>query len=78
MLLGMLFTSQRAAAKGKRQRSAETARTLVAQSWRFCACVCCLQGRTRRFWRIYWQGARKAVGYLWSLGVVAEVIIFAE
>ncbi|MDR8241731.1 3-phenylpropionate MFS transporter, partial [Acinetobacter baumannii] len=57
--------------------------TLVRQSWRFLACVCLLQGAHAAysgFSAIYWQQAgysASAVGYLWSLGVVAEVVIFA-
>ena len=47
------------------------------------ACVCLLQGAHAAYYgfsAIYWQAAgysASAVGYLWSLGVVAEVIIFA-
>jgi PPP family 3-phenylpropionic acid transporter len=57
--------------------------TLVRQSWRFLACVCLLQGAHAAYYgfsAIYWQEAgysASAVGYLWSLGVVAEVVIFA-
>lgn len=57
--------------------------TLVRQSWRFLACVCLLQGAHAAYYgfsAIYWQQAgysASAVGYLWSLGVVAEVVIFA-
>ncbi len=56
---------------------------LVLQNWRFLACVCLLQGAHAAYYgfsAIYWQAAgysASAVGYLWSLGVVAEVIIFA-
>jgi PPP family 3-phenylpropionic acid transporter len=55
----------------------------VRQSWRFLACVCLLQGAHAAYYgfsAIYWQQAgysASAVGYLWSLGVVAEVVIFA-
>lgn len=53
------------------------------QHWRFLACVSFLQGAHAAYYgfsAIYWQGAgysASAVGYLWSLGVVAEVVIFA-
>lgn len=56
---------------------------LISQNWRFLACVCLLQGAHAAYYgfsAIYWQSAgysASAVGYLWSLGVVAEVIIFA-
>ncbi|MCV5063490.1 MFS transporter, partial [Escherichia coli] len=56
---------------------------LVRQNWRFLACVCLLQGAHAAYYgfsAIYWQAAgysASAVGYLWSLGVVAEVIIYA-
>lgn len=56
---------------------------LVRQSWRFLACVCLLQGAHAAYYgfsAIYWQEAgysASAIGYLWSLGVVAEVVIFA-
>ena len=56
---------------------------LIVQSWRFLACVCLLQGAHAAYYgfsAIYWQGAgysASAIGYLWSLGVVAEVVIFA-
>jgi len=86
MLLGMLL--RRAGmpqGEGRQQESAgwPAWRSLVAQSWRFLACVCLLQGAHAAYYgfsAIYWQGAgysASAVGYLWSLGVVAEVIIFA-
>ncbi|HCO5572557.1 3-phenylpropionate MFS transporter [Escherichia fergusonii] len=56
---------------------------LISQNWRFLVCVCLLQGAHAAYYgfsAIYWQSAgysASAVGYLWSLGVVAEVIIFA-
>lgn len=58
-------------------------RALMTQNWRFLACVSLLQGAHAAYYgfsAIYWQGAgysASAVGYLWSLGVVAEVITFA-
>ncbi len=86
MLLGMLLRpSVMPQGESRQQESAgwPAWRSLVAQSWRFLACVCLLQGAHAAYYgfsAIYWQGAgysASAVGYLWSLGVVAEVIIFA-
>lgn len=86
MLLGMLLRpSVMPKGESRQQESAgwPAWQSLVAQSWRFLACVCLLQGAHAAYYgfsAIYWQGAgysASAVGYLWSLGVVAEVIIFA-
>lgn len=89
MLLGMLIRpSVLPEGENRHQESAGWLawlawRALVTQSWRFLACVCLLQGAHAAYYgfsAIYWQGAgysASAVGYLWSLGVVAEVIIFA-
>ncbi|KAA1062932.1 3-phenylpropionate MFS transporter [Enterobacter mori] len=86
MLLGMLLRpSVMPQGESRHQESAgwPAWRSLVVQSWRFLACVCLLQGAHAAYYgfsAIYWQGAgysASAVGYLWSLGVVAEVIIFA-
>lgn len=86
MLLGMLLRpSVPPQGETRQQESAgfPAWRMLVTQSWRFLACVCLLQGAHAAYYgfsAIYWQGAgysASAVGYLWSLGVVAEVIIFA-
>ncbi len=58
-------------------------RKLVVENGRFLACVTLLQGAHAGYYgfsAIYWQGAgysASVIGYLWSLGVVAEVIIFA-
>ncbi|PKH21852.1 3-phenylpropionate MFS transporter [Enterobacterales bacterium CwR94] len=52
--------------------------------WRFLLCVTLLQGAHAAYYAfsaIWWQEAgypASTVGYLWSLGVVAEVIIFAS
>ncbi|MEL5377062.1 3-phenylpropionate MFS transporter [Serratia ureilytica] len=52
--------------------------------WRFLLCVTLLQGTHAGYYSfgsIYWQEAgysASTIGYLWSLGVVAEVIIFAS
>ncbi len=86
MLLGMLLRpSVMPQGESRHQESAgwPAWRALVVQSWRFLVCVCLLQGAHAAYYgfsAIYWQGAgysASAVGYLWSLGVVAEVIIFA-
>ncbi|WP_336222096.1 3-phenylpropionate MFS transporter [Citrobacter amalonaticus] len=86
MLLGMLIRpSILPQGESRHQESSgwPAWRALVTQSWRFLACVCLLQGAHAAYYgfsAIYWQGAgysASAVGYLWSLGVVAEVIIFA-
>lgn len=51
--------------------------------WRFLLCVTLLQGAHAGYYSfasIYWQEAgysAASVGYLWSLGVVAEVILFS-
>ncbi|MFU0445678.1 3-phenylpropionate MFS transporter [Pseudocitrobacter faecalis] len=86
MLLGMLLRPSVMPQGASRHQEAagwRAWRTLVAQSWRFLACVCLLQGAHAAYYgfsAIYWQGAgysASSVGYLWSLGVVAEVVIFA-
>ena len=83
MLLGMLLKPS-VMPESRQQQGPEWRRlTLVRQSWRFLACVCLLQGAHAAYYgfsAIYWQQAgysASAVGYLWSLGVVAEVVIFA-
>lgn len=86
MLLGMMIRpSVQPAGENRQQESAgwPAWRVLITQSWRFLACVSLLQGAHAAYYgfsAIYWQSAgysASAVGYLWSLGVVAEVIIFA-
>lgn len=87
MLIGMMITPS-IQPQGEVRQHEESAgwpawRSLVSQSWRFLACVCLLQGAHAAYYgfsAIYWQGAgysASAVGYLWSLGVVAEVVLFA-
>ncbi|RLM26339.1 3-phenylpropionic acid transporter [Brenneria alni] len=50
--------------------------------WRFLLCVSLLQGAHAAYYGfsvIYWQDAgysASIIGYLWSLGVVAEIVIF--
>lgn len=52
--------------------------------WRFLFCVTLLQGAHAAYYgfsAIYWQEAgysARTVGYLWSLGVVAEIVVFAS
>lgn len=51
--------------------------------WRFMICVTLLQGAHAAYYSfsaIWWQQAgysASVVGYLWSLGVVAEIVVFA-
>ncbi|WP_067707954.1 3-phenylpropionate MFS transporter [Erwinia sp. ErVv1] len=51
--------------------------------WRFLLCVTLMQGAHAAYYgfsAIYWQEAgytASVVGYLWSLGVIAEIVIFA-
>ncbi|WP_145536106.1 3-phenylpropionate MFS transporter [Yersinia thracica] len=53
------------------------------QVWRFLLCVTLLQGAHAGYYSfssIYWQEAgysAATIGYLWSLGVVAEILVFA-
>jgi PPP family 3-phenylpropionic acid transporter len=86
MLLGMLLRpSVMPQGESRHQERAgwPAWKVLIVQSWRFLACVCLLQGAHAAYYgfsAIYWQGAgysASAIGYLWSLGVVAEVVIFA-
>lgn len=56
---------------------------LIIGDWRFLTCVTLLQGAHAAYYgfsAIYWQSegySASVVGYLWSLSVVAEIIIFA-
>ena len=86
MLLGMLVRPS-VMPLGERRAQAAAGwpawRSLIRQNGRFLACVSLLQGAHAAYYgfsAIYWQEAgysASTVGYLWSLGVVAEVIIFA-
>ncbi|MGY5955870.1 3-phenylpropionate MFS transporter [Kosakonia sp. BK9b] len=85
MLLGMLLRpSILPQGETRQQEGAGWAawRSLIMQNWRFLACVSLLQGAHAAYYgfsAIYWQSAgysASTVGYLWSLGVVAEVVIF--
>ncbi len=86
MLLGMLLRpSVMPQGESRHQESAgwPARRSLVAQSWRFLGLRLSASGGAcglLRLQRHLLAGAgysASAVGYLWSLGVVAEVIIFA-
>ncbi|WP_312412445.1 3-phenylpropionate MFS transporter [Pseudescherichia sp.] len=86
MLLGMLLRpSVMPLGESRAQATAGWSawRGLIRQNGRFLACVSLLQGAHAAYYgfsAIYWQEAgysASTVGYLWSLGVVAEVIIFA-
>jgi len=85
MLLGMLLRPTILPKGENRQQDGAgwpAWRSLIMQNWRFLACVSLLQGAHAAYYgfsAIYWQSAgysASTVGYLWSLGVVAEVVIF--
>lgn len=88
MLLGMLLKPS-VMPQGEVRAQNESSRSwreLLSEGpvWRFLLCVTLLQGAHAAYYSfasIYWQEAgysAATVGYLWSLGVVAEVIIFAS
>lgn len=88
MLLGMLLQPS-LMPQGERRAQHEAGRSwrkLLGEGavWRFLLCVTLLQGAHAGYYgfaSIYWREAgysTAAIGYLWSLGVVAEVIIFAS
>ncbi|HAT4999533.1 TPA: 3-phenylpropionate MFS transporter [Serratia marcescens] len=88
MLLGMLLKPS-VMPQGEARTHGGTERSLWAllkegPVWRFLLCVTLLQGAHAGYYSfgsIYWQEAgysASTIGYLWSLGVVAEVIIFAS
>ncbi|MBH2698640.1 3-phenylpropionate MFS transporter [Serratia marcescens] len=88
MLLGMLLKPS-VMPQGEARTHSEAERSLWAllkegPVWRFLLCVTLLQGAHAGYYSfgsIYWQEAgysASTIGYLWSLGVVAEVIIFAS
>jgi len=85
MLLGMLLTPSvmpQGASRTQEAAGWPAWKSLIRQSWRFLACVSLLQGAHAAYYgfsAIYWQEAgysASTVGYLWSLGVVAEVVVF--
>ncbi|MDR8481878.1 3-phenylpropionate MFS transporter [Serratia sp. IR-2025] len=88
MLLGMLLKPS-VMPQGEARTHSGVERSLWAllkegPVWRFLLCVTLLQGAHAGYYSfgsIYWQEAgysASTIGYLWSLGVVAEVIIFAS
>ncbi|HGM6757478.1 TPA: 3-phenylpropionate MFS transporter [Serratia marcescens] len=88
MLLGMLLKPS-VMPQGEARTRSGAERSLWAllkegPVWRFLLCVTLLQGAHAGYYSfgsIYWQEAgysASTIGYLWSLGVVAEVIIFAS
>ncbi|MGP3131986.1 3-phenylpropionate MFS transporter [Serratia marcescens] len=88
MLLGMLLKPS-VMPQGEARTHVGAERSLWAllkegPVWRFLLCVTLLQGAHAGYYSfgsIYWQEAgysASTIGYLWSLGVVAEVIIFAS
>ncbi|VXC97010.1 putative 3-phenylpropionic transporter [Enterobacterales bacterium 8AC] len=88
MLLGMLLRPS-VMPRGEARVQSDVARSwreLLTEGpvWRFLLCVTLLQGAHAAYYSfasIYWQEAgysAATIGYLWSLGVVAEVIIFAS
>ncbi|WP_288446653.1 3-phenylpropionate MFS transporter [uncultured Serratia sp.] len=88
MLLGMLLKPS-VMPQGEARTHGGAERSLWAllkegPVWRFLLCVTLLQGAHAGYYSfgsIYWQEASysaSTIGYLWSLGVVAEVIIFAS
>ena len=85
MLLGMMLRpSVMPQGQARQNESAgwPAWRKLLVESWRFLACVSLLQGAHAAYYgfsAIYWQEAgysASVVGYLWSLGVVAEIVVF--
>ncbi|MFE8049123.1 3-phenylpropionate MFS transporter [Brenneria goodwinii] len=87
MFLCMLFRPSvmpEAAASAAQSVTVTPWKTLFREPsvWRFLLCVSLLQGAHAAYYGfsvIYWQNAgysAATVGYLWSLGVVAEIIIF--
>lgn len=87
MLLGMLFQPSimpMAVASSARPDAVTPWGTLLKTPtvWRFLLCVSLLQGAHAAYYGfsvIYWQSegySASVIGYLWSLGVVAEIIIF--
>lgn len=88
MLLGMMLKPS-VMSQGEARTHSEADRSLwemlkEGPVWRFLLCVTLLQGAHAGYYSfgsIYWQEAgysASTIGYLWSLGVVAEVIIFAS
>jgi PPP family 3-phenylpropionic acid transporter len=89
MLLGMMLTPATHPQGSERRGAAgggwQAWRQLLSENsvWRFMLCVTLLQGAHAAYYgfsAIWWQErgySASVIGYLWSLGVVAEIIIFA-
>ncbi|UVC28397.1 3-phenylpropionate MFS transporter [Pantoea sp. SOD02] len=89
MLGGMMLTPATKPQGSERQTSTDGGwqawRDLLRENavWRFMLCVTLLQGAHAAYYSfsaIWWQESgysASIIGYLWSLGVVAEIIIFA-
>ncbi|QLK62184.1 3-phenylpropionate MFS transporter [Enterobacteriaceae bacterium Kacie_13] len=86
MLLGMLLRPSVKPVGEPRQSGTPTItwKALLGETpvWRFLLCVTLLQGAHAAYYgfsAIYWQDvgySSTTIGYLWSLGVVAEVLVF--
>ncbi|WP_162286383.1 3-phenylpropionate MFS transporter [Pantoea stewartii] len=89
MLAGMLLTPQTHPQGSERKSNVsggwQAWRDLIRENavWRFMVCVTLLQGAHAAYYgfsAIWWQESgysASRIGYLWSLGVVAEIVIFA-
>ena len=89
MLAGMMLTPVTQPQGHERQGAAgggwQVWRALLRENavWRFMLCVTLLQGAHAAYYgfsAIWWQESgysASTVGYLWSLGVVAEIVVFA-
>lgn len=89
MLIGMLLTPgtppQGEARQGAAAGGWQAWRDLLRENsvWRFMLCVTLMQGAHAAYYgfsALWWQQSgysASVVGYLWSLGVVAEIVIFA-
>jgi PPP family 3-phenylpropionic acid transporter len=90
MLAGMMLSPATRPQGSERQGAAgggwQAWRSLLRENavWRFMLCVTLLQGAHAAYYgfsAIWWQESgysASVVGYLWSLGVVAEIIVFAS
>lgn len=90
MLAGMMLSPATRPQGSERQGAADGGwqawRSLLRENavWRFMLCVTLLQGAHAAYYgfsAIWWQESgysASVVGYLWSLGVVAEIIVFAS
>jgi PPP family 3-phenylpropionic acid transporter len=86
MLSGMLLrpsVAPQGDARGADHAGWQAWRQLLQENWRFLGCVTLLQEAHAAYYgfsALYWQSvgySSSVVGYLWSLGVVAEILIFA-